>query len=598
MHHYAPNLNHLWAQLIVEELVRNGVDLFCLAPGSRSTPLTTAVARHPKARHVMHFDERGTAFYALGYARATGRPAAWITTSGTAVANGMPAVVEAGIDGVPLLLFTADRPPELRDTSANQTIDQVKLFGEYVRWQFDLPTPTADIDPAAVLTTVDQAVYRCLRTPAGPVHLNCMYRKPLAPEPDAHDIDALFDRVGDWTGRDDPYTRYESDRPGVADQGTERLRGALQRTERGIVIAGRLPASSTAEPIRALASRLGWPLLADVGSGLRLGSSWDDDSTIPYYDQILASKAFRRRYRPEVVLQFGGRFVSKRLLQYVDEARPASYIVVDETPFRHDPSHQVSRRLEADPAALSQAVVDKLPPSPPLSPWTAAWQAASEATNDVLEAYMQDAPSLTEPMAARTVTRALPPDHGLVLANSMPVRDVDRFASTDGPAAPSAANRGASGIDGTVATAAGFSRGQGGPVTLLIGDLALLHDINSLALLENHAYPVTVVVINNGGGGIFSFLPIAHHKDVFEPFFETPHAFSFEHAAAQFNIVYHRPSSQAAFERIYRKTSREEGSSLIEIGTERAANRALHEELEARIDKAISERLNSFPSDQ
>ena len=177
-------INQIWADLLVEELIRAGVGLFCIAPGSRSAPLALAVAAHPRAQCVMHYDERGTAFCALGYGRATRRPAAWITTSGTAVANGMPAVVEASMDAVPMLLVTSDRPPELRATGANQTIDQVKIFGNYVRWQFDLPTPDPAIDPAVVLTTADQAVYRATRMPAGPVHLNVMYREPLFSNPD------------------------------------------------------------------------------------------------------------------------------------------------------------------------------------------------------------------------------------------------------------------------------------------------------------------------------------------------------------------------------------------------------------------------------
>src|SRR5690606_37386344 len=198
----APHPNRLWADLLVEELVRCGVGLFCLAPGSRSTPLVQAVAANPEARPLMHFDERGTAFAALGYARATGRPAAWVTTSGTAVANGLPAVVEASVDGVPLVLLTADRPPELRDTGANQTIPQPALFGEFVRWRFDLPAPAAEIDPAFVLTTADQAVHRAVGRPRGPVHLNCMFREPLAAE-------AMDDvRLAGWRVSGEPYTRY------------------------------------------------------------------------------------------------------------------------------------------------------------------------------------------------------------------------------------------------------------------------------------------------------------------------------------------------------------------------------------------------------
>src|SRR5215218_10321464 len=206
-----PRANRLWATLIVEELVRSGVDFFCVAPGSRSTPLVAALAANEKAESLIHFDERGTAFAAIGYARATGSPAAWITTSGTAVANGLPAVVEAATDGVPMILLTADRPPELRQTGANQTIDQPDIFGDYIRWRFDLPAPDAAIDPAMVLTTVDQAVYRARRTPSGPVHLNLMFREPLIPE----DGDEPLAAPVRWRESDEPYTRYAATRPAV-----------------------------------------------------------------------------------------------------------------------------------------------------------------------------------------------------------------------------------------------------------------------------------------------------------------------------------------------------------------------------------------------
>src|SRR5215213_3717511 len=195
-----PRANRLWAYLIVEELLRCGIEFFCVAPGSRSTPLVAALAANARARSLIHFDERGTAFAALGYARATGRPAAWITTSGTAVANGLPAVVEAATDGVPMVLLTADRPPELRQTGANQTIDQPDIFGDYIRWRFDLPAPDPAIDPAMVLTTVDQAAYRASRTPQGPVHLNLMFREPLLPE----DEDALSG-PSSWMKSGEPY---------------------------------------------------------------------------------------------------------------------------------------------------------------------------------------------------------------------------------------------------------------------------------------------------------------------------------------------------------------------------------------------------------
>ena len=582
----ASNLNRLWADLIVEELVRSGVDFFCLAPGSRSTPLTTAVAAHPKARHVMHYDERGTAFLALGYGRATRRPAAWITTSGTATANGFPAVVEAATDGVPMLLLTADRPPELRQTGANQTIDQVNLFGGYARWFFDLPTPTTAIDPAMVLTTVDQAVYRATRAPQGPAHLNCMFREPLAPTPDGRDYRAYTVGLDAWKDHDQPYTAYNPTTRTIDSGQVERLKQTLRGVERGLLVVGKLDTQAEGEAALRLADRLGWPLLPDVGSQIRLGRGGASGRLIGFYDQILGSAAFQENHRPEAVLHLGGRPTSKRLGQYLARHRPQPYVIVNPHPTRLDPHHQTTHRIEADIVAFCNAFTNVIDSSSNTrSPWLTAWLDASQIANKTLNYFFAQQKNIHEPSVARLISQALPGDHGLVLASSMPVRDVDMFAALDGAAAPVAANRGASGIDGTVATAAGFADGLNAPATLLIGDLALLHDLNSLALLRER--PVVVVALNNDGGGIFHFLPIAEHEAVFEPYFGTPHGLTFEAAAALFGLAYHHPTTPQAFLDAYRAACASGRAAIVEITTNRDENLHLHRHILAQVDAAL-----------
>lgn len=579
----AANLNHLWAQLLVEELVRSGVDTFFLAPGSRSTPLTTAVARHPTARPVIHFDERGTAFAALGYGRATGRPAGWITTSGTAVANGFPAVAEASTDGVPLLLLTADRPPELRDTGANQTIDQVKIFGDYIRWQVDLPTPTTDITPRMVLSTADQAVHRAIRPPPGPVHLNCMFRKPLEPRPDGIDHEAYTKALTSWAEQRAPHTRYPSARLASDASETESVAEAVSGAARGVLIVGRLDTEDERAAVQALAAHLGWPLLPDVTSGLRLGAP---DARIAHADQVLTSPAFREAHAPDAVMHVGGRFVSKQLRQYVEAANPGYRIVVRPDPSRIDPHHRVTHHIERDVTRLCNALVDQTPPAGEAGSWLLAWAAAEQAARAEVGQFAEAADGLSEPLVAYRTTQHIPPSHALVFASSMPVRDVNRYGCATGAAVPVYANRGASGIDGTVATAAGVAVGRDAPVTLVIGDLALLHDLNALALLQDR--PVIVIVLNNDGGGIFHFLPIAEHEDVFEPYFTTPHHRSFEHAAAMFDLDYAHPATDDAFVEAYRAACDQGRAAIIEVTTDRAENRALHEELEQRIACAVT----------
>jgi 2-succinyl-5-enolpyruvyl-6-hydroxy-3-cyclohexene-1-carboxylate synthase len=573
-----PRANLLWATLVVEELVRCGVGFFCVAPGSRSTPLVAALAANERAEKLVHFDERGTAFAAVGYARATGRPAAWITTSGTAVANGLPAVVEAATDGVPMILLTADRPPELRQTGANQTIDQPDIFGDYARWRFDLPAPDESVDPAMVLTTIDQAVYRARRSPSGPVHLNLMFREPFLPDEDLHEP---VPGPARWRESGEPYTRYADMKPSVDPGEVERLWDALRPVERGLVVAGRLPSRKQGEAVLRLADTLGWPLLPDVGSQIRLGAT--SNNLAPLYDALLASEPFREGHAPQAVIHFGGRALSKRLEQFLAWCRPDPYVVVRENPFRLDPGHRVTHSVEADVPALCAALARAAEGSQPTpdEPWTAAWREASGRVDGYLERCFAETRDLNEPLVARFLSRHVPEGHALCVASSMPIRDLDTFAAPDGAPVPVAANRGASGIDGTVATAAGYARGSGRPITLLIGDLALLHDLNSLAML--HDLPVVVVVLNNDGGAIFSFLPVARHEAFFEPYFGTPQGLGFEHAAAMFGLRYERPETAPGFVEAYRAACDVDGPALIEVRTDREENVALHRGLLAEI---------------
>lgn len=561
---------------MVEELVRQGIRCFCLAPGSRSTPLAVAVAAHPQARHLIHYDERGTAFFALGYARATGLPAVWITTSGTALANGYPAIVEAAVDSIPMLLITADRPPELRQTGANQTIDQVKLFGDSVRWFFDLPTPTLDIDPAMVLTTIDQAVYRSHESPGGPVHINCMFREPLAPTPDGKDYASYLAGLEPWLARSTPFSAYINHAASFSEHAIQQCQSAIQGSRRGLIVAGRLNTPEEGQAVLNLAEQLGWPVLPDIGSQIRLGHG-AHSTLIAYYDLILNFSPFVASHKPETVLHLGKRPVSKRLLTFLSESSPDRYIVVNNDPTRYDPHHQVTHRYVGSVVDFCDALGAQPLRHSCQGDWLEDWKLASVSVEQSIAKSIGEEECLSEPQVARIVSLKIPNNHGLVLASSMPIRDMDTFSVVDGPPVRTAANRGASGIDGLVATAAGFSDGHDMPVTLLIGDLALLHDLNSLSLLRDR--PVTIVVINNDGGGIFSFLPIAEHSDDFEPLFGTPHGLDFEAAAKMFGIVYRRPNTLQEFLQVYADGVASKRSSVIEVATEREANHALHEKL-------------------
>ncbi|MBI5415706.1 MAG: 2-succinyl-5-enolpyruvyl-6-hydroxy-3-cyclohexene-1-carboxylic-acid synthase [Candidatus Omnitrophica bacterium] len=570
------NITQLWANLIVEELIRNEVDYFCLAPGSRSAPLACAVAENPKARSFVHFDERGLAFHALGYVSATQRPTAIITTSATAAANLLPAVVEASKKKLPLIVLTADRPPELRAVGANQTIDQIKIFGEYVRFFFDLPCPTIDIPPSFVLTTIDQAVFRASGELKGPVHLNCMYREPLVGK-GRGTVPAELRR---WQNSRTPYTSYATAEKKLGVDTVNELAQKIRGIKQGIIVVGKLAGAREQQSVLALAEKLNWPIFPDVTSGLRLGNP--HKNVIHYFDQILLAKA----RKADGILHLGGRLTSKRWYDYVEAVKPKRYIMVLNHPLRNDPSHGVTLRVQARVEDFCSALAQKVTQGR-VNPFLSSLQKWNAKIDRVVEEYLGKEPQLSEAAAGRLVTQHIPADSGLFLSNSLPIRKVDMYGDPKGKSVVVGANRGASGIDGIVASACGFAVGLGRPVTLVIGDLALLHDLNSLAMLRNSPQPLVIVALNNDGGGIFNFLPIAQFKDGFEKFFGTPHGLNFAAAAQMFDLNYANPAAKDDFVRAYQLALHSHTSTLIEITGDRKQCVAVVKGLQKKICEGL-----------
>jgi 2-succinyl-5-enolpyruvyl-6-hydroxy-3-cyclohexene-1-carboxylate synthase len=583
--------NLRWAELLIEECVRLGVDTFYAAPGSRSTPLVMAVARHPDTRMIMHVDERATAFLALGYGRAAGRPAAWITTSGTALANGFPAIVEASMEAVPMLLLTADRPPELRDTDANQTIRQDHMFGRYVRWFVDVPTPSDEVPFTWLLSTVDEAVHRASD---GPVHLNCMFRKPLVPlAAEAPTRPAWWEsemrrEEGDgwrrWLTSGEPFTHHVQNRLMSAEAAQE-LAVRIRSASRPIFVFGRLRgnASHLVEQGSRLADRFGTVGLVDIGSQMRTGIA--SDSLIPALDAVLYGDG-RDELAPDLIVQFGATPVSMRQTTW---APGAERIVVDSRPRRIDPATRGGTRIHADPlGAMERLSATELNTDSGLD---ASWKPRWSTIHMAVSSWMVEdlGSSVTEQRVARIFSECVPQDACVSVASSNPARHADLFFATQGARVPVSLNRGASGIDGTLATACGFADASATRPFILIGDLALQHDMTSLALCADRA--AVVVVINNDGGGIFSYLPIRDHEEVFEPWFGTPHGKHFEHAAAHFDLRYVSPDTESDVRRVMAEAVAGRQGILIEIKTDRQANlneqRRLLRVLSTRIDHAL-----------
>ncbi len=538
--------NEIHARRIIDALIQQGVDYFCWAPGSRSTPFALAIATHPQARRMIHFDERGLCFHAVGYAKAARKSAVMIATSGTAVGNLLPAVIEASNERIPLILLTADRPPELRDCSANQTCDQVKIFANFVRWYIDLPCPDEHTSEKYLASTISHAV---ATAKDGPVHINCMLREPLyAKEP--------------VEGRLQRHVRVEHAVPSPSSSAIDYWSKELSKKRQGVILAG---SSSPAEPVLALAERLNWPVFPDILSSLRM----QHPSLITHFDPILKVKPMA----VDAVIQFGDRFVSKTLTQWLEQQSLAFYLHVSEHSMRQDPFHHVTHRVQSCPHLFVDAL--HLNAHNDEQPWGQWNQLCREKLGELFT-------ELSEPGLMWELSSLLTEEWNLFLGNGMPVRDANQFLLSN---CRIFGNRGVSGIDGNIGTAAGIAQATGKPTFAVIGDQAFLHDLNSLAQLTKISVPVVICVVNNGGGGIFSFLPISKRKEAFEEYLAASHNLTFEAAGALFGLPYYH--IQTSLREFFAKPH----SCIIEITTDRQENVRLHEYIIREIGQCLSSPL-------
>ena len=523
---------------IIDQLLHLGSTRFVISPGSRSTPLTVAAARNPGITTTVHYDERGAAFFALGHAKATGKPAVLICTSGTAVANYFPAIIEASMDNIPLIVLSADRPPELIDVGANQAIFQENIYGSYPRLALNLPPPEADSASEETLSIVEDIYSAATEGRPGPVHLNCQFREPLLPETDVLPADREI-----YLG---PEKRLDSTSPIMPQTQIDLINEKLNAVSKGLIVVGRSVSSLHDEVILEMATSLGWPIFPDIQSKLRFSHH---PNLIPHYDLgLLRSEASIQS--PEMVIHLGGAFTSKRLLQFLDN-EDIYYLSIKETSERIDPNHQLDLAIQADPSAFCHSLQVNDGSTDP--EWLAFWQKSESKIAQAIDHEFESNQELSEPSVSFHLSKLAPEKSSLMLANSMSIREMEMFASANPGLVRVFANRGASGIDGLLATAAGFSSANPHPLTLLIGDLAFLHDLNSLALIKHSAAPIIVVLINNNGGGIFNFLPVKSEHDVFEPYFGTPHNLTFKQAAQLFGLNYEHPGNSTEFLAIYKR---------------------------------------------
>jgi len=570
---------------MMDEFARSGVAHACISPGSRSTALVTGLLRACAIRPWVILDERSAGFFALGIARETGCPVILVCTSGTAAANYMPAVVEASLSKIPLIVITADRPPEARDCRSAQTIDQVRMFGSHARWSVDLAAPAASLDLDSYYRTIAcRAFATAAEMPAGPVHLNIPMREPLI---DVSEERERLRRIGESESESEiaadksrpPYTRVYPARPSLPPDSIGALADKLRGCARGLIVSGpAAPSPDAACSIARLAERLNWPILADPLSGLRAGHH-DRSRIVDAYDVLLRDPAFCEANQPDAVIQFGDPPVSKSLGQFLASRPRRSHLMVAEPGTWPDPLQIASDVAQVGTVELCDALLESLDDSPKISPWLASWLAASARSRAALDAMLADEATMFEGKVVAELMRLAPDGCAVHTGNSMPVRDFDTFVGQSDRDTALFCNRGANGIDGVLATALGAAAARIAPTVLVLGDLSLLHDIGALQIAARYPVHLLVIVINNDGGGIFSFLPQASLGDSFETFFATPHGLDFERASALGRARYARAGSWSEFDAAVGYALDHRGLHLLEIRGDRAANLAMHRRL-------------------
>jgi len=574
----APDALAVSVGAFVDGLARAGVTDACVCPGSRSAPLALLLHAHPDIRVWMHLDERSASYFALGMAKTSRRPVAVLATSGTAAVNFAPAVAEARYARVPLIALTADRPPELRELGAPQTIDQAGLYGRHAKWWLEMPLPeVTDAAARHARIVAARAALLAREAPAGPVQINFPFREPLIP--------AMDEAPPPRRQHDDGFVAVAAPRR-VTPAELAPLAEELRRRPDGIIVCGPQDDPAFAPAVADLAAALSYPVLADPLSLARCGPH-DRALVVDAYDAFLRDPAVARRLLPDVVLRFGALPTSKPLWQWL-ERLDVPQVLVDDGGWP-DPMHTATPVHHAEPASFCRALTAAFGERRGQSAWTRAWPAASARARAAIEAQLDDDGRLSEPAVFADLARVLPDGATLFAGNSMPVRDLDTFFPGSGRHVRFLANRGANGIDGVVSSALGAAAVSAAPLVLAIGDLSFYHDMNGLLAAKRHGLSATIVLVNNDGGGIFSFLPHAEHPRQFEELFGTPHGLDFRAACELYGLGYERPAGRAAFRDALARSIASPGVQVVEVCTDRSENVAAHRAIWRDVSAALAE---------
>ncbi|MEC5424893.1 2-succinyl-5-enolpyruvyl-6-hydroxy-3-cyclohexene-1-carboxylic-acid synthase [Virgibacillus sp. C22-A2] len=549
----------------IDELTKNGLTDAVISPGSRSTPLAITLAEHDQVKEWVIIDERSAAFFALGIAKETKRPVVLVCTSGTAAANYFPAIVEAHYSRVPLIILTADRPPELRDVGAPQAIEQLKLYGDYVKWFHEMALPEATPTMLEyVRSKAARAYYAAKEDNPGPVHLNFPFREPLLPDLSIKDI---------WGEKHEQ--SYIPTLPGkkkVDEHQLHALLHKIQHKKKGVIVCGPQVGDDFADGVIRLAEKWGLPVLADPLSQVRSGPH-SKSHVIEGYDAILRNETVRERLKPDFIIRFGAMPVSKAYLFYLQQHKEALQFIVEDFNGFREPAGNSTTFVFADPTMLCKDLVKASAALKFEQSWLSQWQEMNQIAKKHLLYGMEE--QITEGEAVRALLEATPEQSYIYVGNSMAIRDLDTFFMTTPKKLSIFSNRGANGIDGMVSSGLGAATG-GKDITLLLGDLSFFHDMNGLMAAKQYNLNITILLINNDGGGIFSFLPQVNDKKHFEALFGTPMDINFQKAVSMYGGNYNRPETEAELKEVLYASYQHKGLSVVEVRTDRSTNTEWH----------------------
>lgn len=555
-----------YVSAFTHSLVELGVAAAVISPGSRSTPLAYACMKQEGLMVYRQIDERSAAYFALGIAKASGRPVMLLCTSGTAAANYFPAIVEAYYARVPLIVVTADRPNELREVGAPQAINQINLFGAHVKWSTDLPMPETENQLAFLSRHLHRSVQNANSEPRGPVHINVPFREPLG-----IDFEQTYESGGEIA--------HFGGELSLSAESREFLQNLLKK-DQGLLIVGEMTKPMPTE-FWEFIQKLDWPVLADPLSNLRGNiPPTARHLIIDSYDALLKNKEFKEKITPQVVIRFGPQPVSKSLSLFLAAVKPETYVVFDESPMLRDAQSVATHHIQASMNGLWQLPLE----IKKTNSYRENWTKASSLYWEVVDLHSQE--ELDEGVLAKVLFETLE-NCDLIIGSSMPIRDVDTFFQSTERDVMMYANRGANGIDGVVSTAFGVQAAKQRPAYLYIGDLSFLHDMNGLIASKMQATDLTIVVMNNDGGGIFSYLPQSQEERHFEELFGTPTGLTFSDAAKMYDAQY------AAVETAVQLTAaleqpKDKAVKIIEVFTNRQNNVTTHRKLWSRFDEELA----------